>query len=360
MVEDDQVIVTMVASLVCTFERLTHATHVHSIAHSLLNGIKAVEILAEDGTGHNLAYRSNLVRFAPEAMHGNLQVGKYHLLAVVEESRSLEQSHDILPATVAHIYLAVNILAWLLHVLQFLANVRYRQEHLHRHIHLINLLLDRQVFFGRESLRNALVFRSRLRTLDHLIESRFAADRLRQHAHDETVEDSLKTLSLGRQFVARGNEKLQRQVHLLCAIKIGLLVDDGQERVLYCRTCLPYLVEEDHVGTWQIAISGTLIAIGFFQARDADRTEDLVGSGETRHQILKRTGIAEGMLQTTRHHALSHTRRAKQQDALSSQGSKERQAQFGILLEHPLLQFVQDTCDTTLHKHDRFKKLMTT
>jgi len=44
------------------------------------------------------------------------------------------------------------------------------------------------------------------------------------------------------------------EVNLRVAVAEQLLVDDRQQRVLYGRPGLPYLVEEHHVSRWQITL----------------------------------------------------------------------------------------------------------
>ena len=58
--------------------------------------------------------------------------------------------------------------------------------------------------------------------------------------------------------IAGRQQQFQWQVDLRVAIAEQFFVDDCQERVLYGRPGLPYLVEEHHVSRWQITLRVTL------------------------------------------------------------------------------------------------------
>jgi len=57
-------------------------------------------------------------------------------------------------------------------------------------------------------------------------------------------------------------------VYLLVAVSEKFLIDDREERILYSRTSLPYLIKEHHIGRWQIPFNGTLIPVRSFQEGD--------------------------------------------------------------------------------------------
>ena len=105
-------------------------------------------------------------------------------------------------------------------------------------------------------------------------------NRLTDETYQEAVPQGLKSFALHRQFVRSTDEQFERQVQDLVAIEIDLLVDDRKQGVLNRRSCLPDLVEKDHIGRRQISIDTTLIDIVHLETLDADGTEDLVGRGE--------------------------------------------------------------------------------
>ena len=91
--------------------------------------------------------------------------------------------------------------------------------------------------------------------------------------------------------IAGRQQQFQWQVNLRVAIAEQFFVDDCQERVLYGRPGLSYLVEEHHVSRWQITLRVTLVFVRVLQFADAHGAEYLVWRAEARHQILKRPRI---------------------------------------------------------------------
>ena len=175
----------------------------------------------------------------------------------------------------------------------------------------------------------------------HLVEVLILFDALTFQADDESVPKRLQTLALCRQLVTGRNEQFQRQADKSVAVAEDLFVDDRKQRVLDRRPGFPYLVEEDDVGGRQIAFCDTLVIIGVLQFTNAHGTEDLIGRRELRHEILKRAGTGKSLRQPPCHHALCHSRRAKQDDALPGHGCQQRQGYLVLLLIDALVQCIE-------------------
>ena len=104
-------------------------------------------------------------------------------------------------------------------------------------------------------------FHSVVAVEQHLVEVRLLLDAATLHPDEETVPQRLQAFALCRQLIASSHQQLQWQAYLAFAIAEQLLVDHRQQRVLDGGPRFPYLVEEHHVGSWQIAVNGTLISV---------------------------------------------------------------------------------------------------
>lgn len=150
-------------------------------------------------------------------------------------------------------------------------------------------------------------------------------------AYDESVPKGFESLVGGRKLVGGCDESLQGDLHGELSVAIDLLVDNGEKRVLYGWTGLPYLVEENDVGRGEVALGHALVGVQVLELGDGDRAKDFVGGAEARHKILEVGGILECQLQSSCHHTLGNTRRTQQEDALAGYCREEREGD-GVLL----------------------------
>ena len=144
---------------------------------------------------------------------------------------------------------------------------------------------------------------------EHLVERGLAFNAVGYHTDQKTVPQGLQSFVLARQFVGGGDKDLHRQSHRYGPILENPLVYGGQQGILNRRAGLPYLVQENDISSRQIPVCAALVAVLVLEFSDGHRAENLIGSREPGHQVLKRRASGEYLLQPSGNHALACARR---------------------------------------------------
>ena len=269
----------------------------------------------------------------------------------MNESRSFQQLHDILPATVTHIDIPMYFRALNLDFLQVLTDFCDAGQDFGRYLDLPYLFLPSSIFLIRNLPPTCFLFFFVIIVQQHLIERFLLFHASADNANQETVPQGFQSFALRRQFITGSHQQLQRKFQFRISIPKQLFIDDRQQRILNSRTGFPYFIQKHDIRCRQIPVHSTLVFIRFLQTADAHRTKDLIRCGETRHQVFKCPCIYKSSLQPTGHHRLCHPRRSQQQNTFARQSSQQRQTDFSLFLIYPPVHFGQQQLYTFFYFH---------
>ena len=280
-------------------------------------------VTGEKRTDDYVPYFRELVRLAPQAMISNDEVIGGDCRAFVQKGRSLQQPDDVLPAAVADVDVPPKFTLRNLYVSQPVANLREAFQDRQGNVYRLDLPLPVRIFRGsdRQIRTYRLCFCIAL-VQQHLVEGLFIPDAVADDPNQETVPRCFQSFATRRKFIAGSRQQFEWQLQFLVSVAEYLLVDDRQQRVLYGRPGLPYLVQEHDVGRGQIPLHDAFVLVLLFQTADADRPEYLIGGREARHEILERASVCKCQLEPAGNHGFAHSRRPEQQNAFTGQRSQ--------------------------------------